>query len=173
MAVRPILRMGHPILRQPADPIIDPTAPEIVALIKDMKDSMAAAGGTGLAAPQIGAPLRLVIFEVAAGRSGGEAVPLTILINPFIEPLSAEFSMAFEACLSLPGMAGMVPRASHIRYGGLDEKGKAFEREATGFHARVVQHECDHLDGVLYPLRMPDLSLFGYAEELKTNFGAG
>jgi peptide deformylase len=153
--------------------VADPTAPEIVALIKDMEDSMAAAGGTGLAAPQIGVPLRVVIFAVASGRNGGEAVSRTVLINPFIESLSAEFSMAFEACLSLPGMAGMVPRSSHIRYGGLNEKGEAFEREATGFHARVVLHECDHLDGILYPLRMPDLSLFGYAEEVKVSFGAG
>ena len=160
MAILKIARMGHPVLLRPAAPVADPTAPEIHALVADMIETMADAGGTGLAAPQVHVAKRLVIFLVGAQRAGGEegAVPLTVLINPLIEPLGEEREEDWEACLSVPSMRGLVPRASRIRYSGLTLSGERIERLAEGFHARVVQHECDHLDGILYPQRMADLS---------------
>lgn len=171
MAILKIARMGHPILKAPAAPVDDPTDPQIAALVADMVETMDDAGGTGLAAPQVHVPLRLVVFTVFADRDadeGGEgaSVPLTVLINPEIEPLSEEKEPGWEGCLSIPKMMGEVPRFTHIRYSAYDLDGQRFEREATGFHARVVQHECDHLDGILYPYRIEDMSRFGFSEEL-------
>jgi len=167
-----IARMGHPVLCEAAKEVEDPTAPEIAYLVNDMIETMHDAPGVGLAAPQVHAPLRVMVFHVPRGRDAAEeagegGVPLTVLINPKIEPLTDETNQAFEGCLSLPGMTGKVSRYSHIRYSGLDLDGNLIEREATGFHARVVQHEYDHLDGILYPQRMDDLSTFGYVEEMQ------
>lgn len=174
MAVLKIARMGHPVLARIADPVADPTAPGIRRLVDDMIETMADAPGIGLAAPQVHVPLRVVVFFVPPGRTAPgdddgaapEGVPLTVLINPVIEPLSATMAEDWEGCLSLPGMVGMVPRHTHIRYRGFDTRGGTVEVEAHGMHARVVQHECDHLDGLLYPRRMTDLSTLGYKEEL-------
>lgn len=168
MAIRKIASMGHPILRQKAALVKDPTAPEIHALLKDMLDTMTDAFGTGLAAPQIYENKRMVIFQVPQEPHNGDPerhqdkdAPLTapiILINPEIEILGDDMEDDWEGCLSVPGLRGFVPRYSHIRYSGVDHEGRLIEREAHGFHARVVQHECDHLDGVLYPQRMVDLT---------------
>ena len=171
MAILKVARMGHPVLRRPADPVGDPRAPEIRRLVADMLDTMRDEGGVGLAATQVHVPLRLVIFEVPAGRAepdgpDGAGVPLTVLINPEIEPLGDEKEFGWEACLSVPGLTGVVPRWRRIRYRGLTPTGETVDREAEGFHARVVQHECDHLDGILYPMRMTDLSLLGFADEI-------
>lgn len=178
MAVLPIARMGNPCLRRPADPVADPRAPEIRALVADMLETMTAAGGVGLAAPQVKVPLRLVIFHLPAERTaeeGGEGgeeegdetaeLPLHVLINPVITPLDDEQALGWEGCLSVPGMRGLVPRYTRIRYQGVGLDGRPIEAEAEGFHARVVQHECDHLDGLLYPMRMTDLSTFGFEDE--------
>ena len=174
MAILKIARMGHPVLRRRADEVADPTAPEIHRLIDDMQETMIDAGGAGLAAPQVHVPLRLVMFHVPAHRAQGDAAPppegLTVLINPVVEPLGEETAVGFEGCLSIPGMTGAVPRWRRVRYRGLAPDGTPIEREADGFHARVVQHECDHLDGVLYPQRMTDLSTFGFAEEVSRGF---
>jgi peptide deformylase len=170
MAILKIARMGHPVLRQPAEPVKDPTAPEIRRLVTDMLETMRDAPGTGLAAPQVHVPLRVVVFEVAETRAQRESsapVPITVLINPVIEPLGDEGQLGWEGCLSVPGLAGMVPRYNRIRYRATTQEGEAIERIAEGFHARVVQHECDHLDGVLYPQRMNDLSLLVFTEELR------
>ncbi len=175
MAILKIARMGHPVLKRIADPIADPTSPEIHKLINDMVDTLADIGGAGLAAPQVHVPLRVVIFHVPAARLAAEdrsegpppGVPLTALINPVITPLSDEMAEGVEACLSVPGLAGMVPRYTHIRYRALAPNGSVIEREAAGFHARVVQHECDHLDGILYPMRMRDMTSLGFVEELR------
>lgn len=166
MAILKIARMGHPVLMTPAKEVADPTDPAVHGLINDMVETMLDAPGIGLAAPQIHVPARIVVFHVPEGRGGGTGVPLTALINPVIEPLGAEMAEGMEGCLSLPEMAGPVPRYTHIGYRAYGPDGKMFEREAKGFHARVVQHECDHLDGVLYPMRMTDLSKLGYAEEM-------
>ncbi|WP_193367871.1 peptide deformylase [Pelagibius marinus] len=173
MAILKIARMGHPVLRQKAAPVADPSAPEITALVRDMLETMDDAGGTGLAAPQVHVPLRVVVFFVSGRRAaaeegsgaGREDVPLTVLINPVIEPLTDELALGPEACLSVPGLVGQVPRVTRIRYRGLSLEGAPIEREAAGFHARVVQHECDHLDGILYPQRMTDLSLLAFTSE--------
>ena len=167
MAILKIARMGHPALRAPAAPVGDPTAPEIRALVADMRETLGDAEGVGLAAPQIHVPLRIVIFEVPAERSDEVAVPPTVLINPEIEALTDETALDWEACLSVPGMIGVVPRLTHIRYRGVGLDGGTIEREARGFHARVVQHECDHLDGILYPSRIEDMGLFGFADEIR------
>jgi peptide deformylase len=174
MAILKIARMGHPVLKRRADEVEDPTSPEIAKLIKDMEDTLADVGGVGLAAPQVHVPLRLVIFHVPKARMEAEdgegpalGVPLTYLINPVIEPQSEEMEEGIEACLSVPGLAGAVPRFRQIRYAGLTPAGEPIDRIARGFHARVVQHECDHLDGVLYPMRMTDLSKLSFVEELK------
>jgi len=174
VAILKIARMGHPVLKRIADPVADPSAPEIRRLIADMVDTMADAPGVGLAAPQVHVAKRVVVFFVPGDRANegedneenGDGVPMTVLINPVIEPLSDEKVLGIEGCLSLPDMTGMVPRFTHIRYRALAPDGTAFEREATGFHARVVQHECDHLDGILYPMQMNDLSTFGYCDEM-------
>lgn len=185
MAILKIARMGHPVLSQPADPVPDPTAPEVRRLVGDMIETMEDAGGTGLAAPQVHVPLRVVVFYVSAARAGREdvtarledaaadsGVPLTVLINPEVEAFGEETSLGWEACLSLPELAGEVPRFTRIRYGGFDLDGNRVRREAAGFHARVVQHECDHLDGLLYPRRMTDLSRLVFASEMKHLAGA-
>ncbi len=172
MAILKIARMGHPLLTQLAEPVADPKAAEIGQLVGDMIDTLADASGAGLAAPQVHVPLRLVMFHVAAARAreedGEEAeeCPFTVLINPEIERLGEDIAEGLESCLSLPGLAGMVPRYRHIRYRGLDHLGETIEREAEGYHARVVQHECDHLDGILYPMRMRDLSTLTFTSEL-------
>ena len=172
MAILKIARMGHPVLRRVADPVVDPTAPDVRRLVRDMLETLEDIGGVGLAAPQVHVSRRVVIFEVPAeraARDGGtpEGVPMTALINPVIEPLGEEKAVGWEACLSVPGLTGAVPRWTRIRYRGYGLEGERIEREASGFHARVVQHECDHLDGVLYPQRMTDLSLLSFAEELR------
>ena len=171
MAILKIAKMGHPVLRQPAEPVADPRAPEIAGLVEDMLETMLDAPGTGLAAPQVHVPLRVVIFQVAAVRAlregGGEEVPLTVLINPEIEPIGEELADGWEGCLSVPGLRGLVPRHTRIRYRGVGLDGAPIEREAEDFHARVVQHECDHLDGILYPQRMRDLSLLLFDSEFR------
>ncbi len=169
MAILKIARMGHPVLRRRADPVTDPTAPTIVRLIGDMIDTLEDSGGLGLAAPQVHVPLRLVIFHVPGGRTvAGEApLPLTVLINPVIEPMDEDRSLGWEGCLSISGLRGVVPRYRHIRYSGLDADGRRVLREASDIHARVVQHECDHLDGILYPSRMADHSLLTFESEMK------
>ena len=172
MAILKIARMGHPVLKAHAEPVSDPKAQEIQQLVRDMIETLEDVGGIGLAAPQVHVSKRVVIFYVpgerqAANGEPAEDVPLTVLINPEIEPLSEERVAGVEACLSVPGLAGPVPRWSHIRYRALDLHGRMFEREAKGYHARVVQHECDHLDGILYPMRMTDLSQLAFVEELR------
>ena len=177
MSILKIARMGHPVLTRPAQTIEDPTAPEIRRLADDMLETMMDAKGAGLAAPQGYAPLRLVIFFIDAEPEpdeDGEAaeddeleVPLTLLINPVLEPLGEEMEYGSEGCLSLPGLIGAVPRYRRLRYRGLTLDGKILEREAEGFHARVVQHECDHLDGILYPQRMTDLSTLMFTSEIE------
>ena len=173
MAILKIARMGHPVLRRKAAPVADPKAPEIAHLVEDMLETMEDAGGTGLAAPQVHVPLRVVVFFVSGRRAAAEEgsegtpgdVPLTVLINPEIEVLTQETALGPEACLSVPGLLGQVPRPTRIRYRGLTLAGEPLERLAEGFHARVVQHECDHLDGILYPQRMTDLSLLAFTSE--------
>ncbi len=167
MAILKIARMGHPVLSARAAPVDDPTDPRIHGLIADMIETMADAPGVGLAAPQVHVPVRIVVLRIPAERTDDKKeVPLTALINPEIEALSDDVAEGWEACLSLPGMTGKVPRFTHIRYRGLGPDGQEIVREASGYHARVVQHECDHLDGILYPMRMPDLTTFGYVEEM-------
>ncbi|PPE70598.1 peptide deformylase [Caldimonas thermodepolymerans] len=168
MAVREILRMGDARLLRVARPVEQFDTPELRALIADMFDTMAAANGAGLAAPQIGVNLAVVIFGFDHNPRYPDAppVPRTVLINPSIEPLSDDEEEGWEGCLSVPGMRGVVPRWKHIRYTGYDPQGRRIEREAEGFHARVVQHECDHLIGKLYPMRIRDFTRFGYTEVL-------
>ena len=168
MTVRTILRMGNPLLLQRAKEITEFNTPELYGLIQDMLDTMQAENGAGLAAPQIGVSSRLVIFGIDMNPRYPEApvVPETVLINPTITPQENTMEEAWEGCLSLPGLRGLVPRYRHIKYAGFDAQGKPLEVEASDFHARVVQHECDHLDGILYPQRMKDLKQFAYTEEL-------
>jgi peptide deformylase len=172
MAILKIARMGHPVLKARAEPVPDPKAHEIQQLVRDMMETLEDVGGIGLAAPQVHVSQRVVIFFVPGERRAltgepAEDIPLTVLINPEIEPLSDEQAPGVEACLSVPGLAGQVPRWTHIRYRALDLQGNVLEREARGYHARVVQHECDHLDGILYPMRMTDLSSLAFVEELR------
>lgn len=169
MAILKIARMGHPVLRDPAKTVADPTAPEIRQLVQDMFETLADADGAGLAAPQVHVPLRVVMFHMPPDREeeGSESVPLTVLVNPQITPLNDDVDEDWEACLSVPGLTGLVPRWTSIRYSGVTPGGETVERVAEGFHARVVQHECDHLDGVLYPMRMTDLSTLMFREELR------
>jgi peptide deformylase len=168
MAVHEILKMGDPRLLRVAPPVLAFDTPELHALIADMFETMAAANGAGLAAPQIGVDLQLVIFGFANNARYPEAppVPPTVLINPSITVLPGELVAGWEGCLSVPGLRGQVPRHERIVYRGYDAKGRAIEREADGFHARVVQHECDHLIGRLYPTRMTDLTQLGYTSVL-------
>jgi peptide deformylase len=169
MAILKIARMGHPVLRGIAEPVADATAPEISRLVADMIETLADIGGAGLAAPQVHVPLRLVIFRVSPERTTGrpEDLPqeLQVLINPIITPLGEARELGWEGCLSVPGLRGAVPRWARIRYRGATLDDGAIDRAVEGFHARVVQHECDHLDGILYPLRMTDLRLLVFTEE--------
>ena len=166
--IREVLRMGDARLLEISRPVERFATPELAALLADMGDTMAHLNGAGLAAPQIGVGLRVVIFGVKSNPRYPqvEEVPDTVLINPVLEPLGGEQEEDWEGCLSVPGMRGAVPRYRRLRYAGYDEQGRRFERTVEGFHARVVQHECDHLDGILYPMRIRDLSKFGFIEAL-------
>ena len=170
--IRDILRMGDPRLLRISEPVRDHGSPEVRQLVADMFDTMRAANGAGLAAPQIGVPLRVVIFGYAdpAQRNPrypeADPVPQTILINPVLEPLGDEIEEGWEGCLSVPGLRGVVPRFVKLRYQGVDLEGNRIERTVDGFHARVVQHEVDHLDGILYPMRMKEHSRFGFTDVL-------
>lgn len=168
MAIRPVLRMGDPFLLQRANEVVEFGTTELKTLISDMLDTMKAEDGVGLAAPQIGADQRVVVFGFEDNPRYPEAasVPQTVLINPVIKPLSDEIDEDWEGCLSVPGMRGIVPRYTLIRYNGFDVEGNVIEVIANDFHARVVQHECDHLDGILYTQRIKDLSSFGFTDEL-------
>lgn len=169
MAIRKVLRMGHPILQEVSAEVTEFSTPGLDNLIQDMFDTMDAEDGAGIAAPQIGVLKRVVIFGVEGVNprypNRGQ-VPTTVLINPVITPIGDEIENGWEGCLSVPGMRGMVPRYSKVLYRGHDQYGELIEREAEGFHARVVQHECDHLDGILYPQRIEDMTQFGFLEEL-------
>jgi peptide deformylase len=175
MTIRTVLRMGDPLLLQHALPINKFNTTELHALIQDMEDTMAHLNGAGLAAPQIGVSLRLVIFgqkndAVKNPRyPDADDVPYTVLINPVIKPINDEMEEGWEGCLSVPGLMGVVPRYTGIHYAGFDQFGQKIDRTVSGFHARVVQHECDHLDGVLYPMRITDFNNFGFKEELFPN----
>src|SRR6201986_1913181 len=175
MAILKIARMGHPVLAQKAAPIADPSAPEIRRLVADMVETMIDANGAGLAAPQVHVPLRVVVFQAPEGRTDpglsekerfDHTCPLTVLINPEIAILGPATEGGWEGCLSVPGLRGWVERPAHIRYRGLGINGEVIQREARGFHARVVQHECDHLDGRLYPSRMADLTRLIFESEI-------
>lgn len=168
MAVRDVLRMGDPRLLERARPVAKFDTPELHALLADMRDTMAALDGAGLAAPQIGVGLQVVIFGIEHNPRypDAEAVPQTVLINPTLTPLAEDVEEDWEGCLSVPGMRGVVPRFARLRYQGFDEYGKPIERSVAGFHSRVVQHEYDHLIGVLYPMRIRDFSRFGYTDVL-------
>lgn len=173
MSILKIARMGHPVLRRVADRVEDPLDPEIQRLIADMKDTMKDAGGVGLAAPQVFQSKAIMVYYVPALRKSDDPddgeVPLSVLINPEIEPVGDEIVDGWEGCLSIPGLQGVVPRWNKIRYRGLNEQGEEVETIAGGFHARVVQHEYDHLIGVMYPERMEDMTLLGFNEELREN----
>ena len=166
--IRPVLRMGDPILFRRAEPVAQFDTPELHALLQDMDDTMRAKSGAGIAAPQIGVSLQVVIFGVGANPRypDAEEVPYTVLINPTLEPLGEDMAEGWEGCLSVPGLRGVVARYSQLRYRGFDQYGHAIDRTVSGFHARVVQHETDHLSGILYPMRIRDLRLFGFNEEL-------
>jgi peptide deformylase len=175
MTVRTLLKMGDPRLLRVARPVLQFGTPELQALLRDMEDTMASAGGVGLAAPQIGVDLAVVVFGFARSERYPEAppVPRTVLIDPQITPLDDDEEEGWEGCLSVPGLRGVVPRFARIRYSGFDETGQRIEREAEGFHARVVQHECDHLIGKLYPMRVRDFARFGFTEVLFPELEAG
>lgn len=166
--IREVLKMGDPRLLERSRAIEVFDTAELRALIADMRDTMAHLNGAGLAAPQIAVPLRAVIFGVARNPRypDAEEVPDTVLINPVITPIGEELEEGWEGCLSVPGMRGVVPRFKRLRYQGFDEAGAAIDRSVEGFHARVVQHECDHLDGILYPMRIRDMSMFGFVDVL-------
>lgn len=171
MALLKIARMGNPVLRASAAPVENPAAPWVRRLVDDMIETMEDASGTGLAAPQVHQPWRIVVFFVSeerlSGMPGDVAQDLTVLINPVVELLGRERAFGWEGCLSVPGLRGVVPRHLRIRYRAIGLDGETIEREVEGFHARVVQHECDHLDGVLYPQRMTDLRLLVFLEEMQ------
>ena len=168
MAVRRVLKMGNPLLYQTAEPVTQFDTPELDALIADMFDTMAALNGAGLAAPQIGVSKRVVIFGFEANPRYPDAdpIPTTVLINPAIEPIGDTTEEGWEGCLSVPGLRGLVPRYANIRYTGYDQQGRRIDRTVAGFHARVVQHECDHLDGILYPMRLKDIRNMGFEDSL-------
>lgn len=168
MAIREVLKMGDPRLFAQARPVEDFSSPELTQLLVDMQDTMRSLNGAGLAAPQIGIGLQVVIFEVAANPRYPEAenVPFTVLINPVLTPLSDVMEEGWEGCLSVPGMRGLVPRHVSLRYQGFDATGQPIDRSVSDFHARVVQHEVDHLRGILYPMRIRDLRYFGFTETL-------
>lgn len=166
--IRPVLRMGDPLLLRKSRPVERFATPELAALIGDMEETMRHLDGAGLAAPQIGVDLRVVIFgfESNPRYPRAEPVPYTVLVNPELTPLSPEEEEGWEGCLSVPGLRGWVPRYARLRYRGFDAAGNVVDRSVSGFHARVVQHECDHLDGILYPMRMRDFSRFGFTDVL-------
>jgi peptide deformylase len=166
--IRDVLRMGDPRLWEKSLPVEKFDTPELAELLQDMRDTMAHLNGAGLAAPQIGVPLRVVIFGVTRNPRypDAEEVPDTVLVNPVITPIGEEMEEDWEGCLSVPGLRGVVPRFKRLRYEGFDESGNPIDRSVAGFHARVVQHECDHLDGILYPMRIRDMSQFGFVEVL-------
>jgi peptide deformylase len=166
--IRPVLRMGDPRLIQPSAPVTQFDTPELHALLQDMEDTMRAKNGAGIAAPQIGVLQQVVIFGVGHNPRypDAEQVPYTVLVNPVLEPVGEAMEEGWEGCLSVPGMRGVVPRHANLRYRGFDQFGKPIDRTVSGFHARVVQHETDHLLGILYPMRIRDLRLFGFNEEL-------
>ena len=168
MAVTKVLKMGDPILLQAAQPVREFDTAELHSLLEDMRDTMQAMQGAGIAAPQIGVSKQVVIFgfDHNSRYPDAEAVPVTVLINPVLEPLSDEMEDGWEGCLSVPGMRGIVPRYKQLRYRGFDEKGQAIDRTVSDFHARVVQHECDHLQGILYPMRIKDFRNFGFVDTL-------
>ena len=169
MAIREILKMGDERLLRVAQPVTQFNTPTLQALLQDLNDTMLAANGAGLAAPQIGVDLQVVVFgsgEVIPRYPDAPVVPYTVLINPVLTPLGEDQEEGWEGCLSVPGLRGMVPRYTHLRYQGFDPQGQPIDRTVEGFHARVVQHECDHLMGVLYPMRVRDFSRFGYTEVL-------
>lgn len=176
MAILKIARMGHPVLRRKADPVETPVPAVVRQLAADMIETMLDAPGVGLAAPQVHVGWRVIVFRVplerTTGMAGDVVVEPQVLINPEIEPLSDETALGWEGCLSIPGLRGAVPRHTRIRYRGLGLDGQPIEREVTGFHARVIQHEVDHLDGVLYLDRMPDMAMLTFTEEMKY-FGNG
>ncbi len=168
MAVKRVLKMGDPLLYRKADPVKVFNTPELDQLIADMFDTMAALNGAGLAAPQIGVSQRVVIFSVEANPRypDVEPVPKTVLINPLLTPIGDKMEEGWEGCLSVPGLRGLVNRYQSLRYTGFDQHGKPIDRTVSGFHARVVQHECDHLDGILYPMRLRDIRLLGFEDAL-------
>jgi peptide deformylase len=168
MPIKLVLRMGDPLLLERAAPVEHFDTPELHALIRDMEETMEHMNGAGIAAPQIGVSLRVVIFGVGANPRypDAEEVPYTVLINPVLTPLGNDMEEGWEGCLSVPGMRGVVPRYSRLHYSGFDQYGKPIDRMVSGFHARVVQHECDHLDGILYPMRIRDLARFGFTDVL-------
>jgi peptide deformylase len=172
MTLLKIACMGHPVLARRAEDVADPTARDIRRLVEDMMATMDDGHGVGLAAPQVHVGRRVIIFKAPAERTGEETdasakSALTALINPRFEPLSDDMALGWEGCLSIPGITGAVPRYTRIRYHGTGQSGRPIEREASGFHARVVQHEIDHLDGILFPMRMTDLTLLSFNEELR------
>ena len=171
MAIRTVLRMGDPILLQQAQPVEHCNTPELHALIQDMQDTMEYMVGAGIAAPQIGVSLQVVIFGVGINPRypDAEQVPYTVLINPVLTPIQDEMEDGWEGCLSVPGMRGIVPRHTRLHYAGFDQFGNPIDRLVSGFHARVVQHECDHLIGVLYPMRIKNLKDFGFTDVLFPN----
>jgi peptide deformylase len=171
MAIKPVLRMGEVSLFELSEEVVEFNTTALESLLTDMWDTMAAENGAGIAAPQIGVNLRVVIFgyEDNPRYPDEDAIPQTVLINPVITPMGDDMDVGWEGCLSVPGMRGLVPRFTHIRYQGLDQFGQSIDREVDGFHARVVQHECDHLDGILYPQRIEDMSYFGFCEELESS----
>ena len=168
MTVRAVLRMGEPLLLEKAQPVTAFDTPELHALIQDMQDTMSAMDGAGIAAPQIGVSLQVVIFGVGSNPRylDAEQVPYTVLINPILTPVGDEIEDGWEGCLSVPGLRGVVPRYIRLHYTGFDQFGEPIDRLVSGFHARVVQHECDHLNGILYPMRITDLNKFGYTDVL-------
>lgn len=168
MTIRRVLKMGDPLLYRKAEPVKDFNTPELDALIADMFETMAALNGAGLAAPQIGISQRVVIFGVDANPRypDMEPVPTTVLVNPILTPTGNEMEDGWEGCLSVPGLRGLVSRYQNLHYTGFDQHGKPIDRQVSGFHARVAQHECDHLDGVLYPMRLRDIRLLGFEDAL-------
>jgi len=168
MTVRRVFKMGDPLLYRQADPVSEFNTPELDALIDDMYETMAALNGAGLAAPQIGVSQRVVIFSVESNPRypDVEPVPSTVLINPVLTSLGSEMEDGWEGCLSVPGLRGLVGRYKKLRYTGFDQRGQPIDRTVSGFHARVVQHECDHLDGILYPMRLRDIRLLGFEDAL-------
>lgn len=174
MATRKVLKMGHPLLLERSHEVTQFSTKDLQQLIQDLRDTMHAEEGAGIAAPQIGVLRRVVIFGVEKDNSrypGRGDIPETVLINPVITPLDDAMDDGWEGCLSVPGMRGLVSRYTRVRYQGFDQNGEKIDREVDGFHARVVQHECDHLDGILYPMRVRDMREFGFKEELKDKIG--